>query len=141
MQSVPEKETMDAIAELFKGFADSTRVHILALLSRQELCVTDIAETVDVSQSAISHQLRILKQMHLIKCRREGKNSLCSLADDHVKTILQMGLEHVLERRRLRQHFHVLPRFFIPRNIPFSPRTPGRAIPFPFPQGSRWPHR
>ena len=96
MQSVPEKETMDAIAELFKGFADSTRVHILAL-SRQELCVTDIAETVDVSQSAISHQLRILKQMHLIKFRREGKNILYSLADDHVKTILQMGLEHVLE--------------------------------------------
>ena len=97
MQSVPEKETMDAIAELFKVFADSTRVHILALLSRQELCVTDIAETVDVSQSAISHQLRILKQMHLIKFRREGKNILYSLADDHVKTILQMGLEHVLE--------------------------------------------
>lgn len=97
MQSVPEKETMDAIAELFKGFADSTRVHILALLSRQELCVTDIAETVDVSQSAISHQLRILKQMHLIKFRREGKNILYSLADDHVKTILQMGLENVLE--------------------------------------------
>ena len=97
MQSVPEKETMDAIAELFKGCADSTRVHILALLSRQELCVTDIAETVDVSQSAISHQLRILKQMHLIKFRREGKNILYSLADDHVKTILQMGLEHVLE--------------------------------------------
>ena len=97
MQSVPEKETMDAISELFKGFADSTRGHILALLSRQELCVTDIAQTVDVSQSAISHQLRILKQMHLIKFRREGKNILYSLADDHVKTILQMGLEHVLE--------------------------------------------
>ena len=97
MQSVPEKEPMDAIAELFKGVAESTRVHILALLSRQELCVTDIAETVDVSQSAISHQLRILKQMHLIKFRREGKNILYSLADDHVKTILQMGLEHVLE--------------------------------------------
>ena len=59
--------------------------------------MTDIAETVDVSQSAISHQLRILKQMHLIKFRREGKNILYSLADDHVKTILQMGLEHVLE--------------------------------------------
>ena len=97
MQSVPEKETMDDIAELFKGFADSTRVHILSLLARQELCVTDIAQTVDVSQSAISHQLRILKQMHLIKFRREGKNILYSLADDHVKTILQMGLEHVLE--------------------------------------------
>ena len=98
MQAVPEKENMEHIAELFKGFADPTRVHILYLLAaRQELCVTDIAEAVDLSQSAISHQLRILKQMHLIKFRREGKNVLYSLADDHVKTILQMGLEHVLE--------------------------------------------
>ncbi len=97
MQAIPEKETMDNIAELFKGFADATRVHILSLLIERELCVTDIAEAVDLSQSAISHQLRILKQMHLIKFRREGKNLLYSLADDHVKTILRMGLEHVLE--------------------------------------------
>ena len=98
MQAVPEKENMEHIAELFKGFADPTRVHILYLLAaRQELCVTDIAEAVDLSQSAISHQLRILKQMHLIKFRREGKNIHYSLADDHVKTILEMGLEHVLE--------------------------------------------
>lgn len=97
MEDVPEKETLEAIAELFKGFADTTRVHILSLLAVQELCVTDIAEAVDLSQSAISHQLRILKQMHLIKFRRDGKNILYSLADDHVKTILQMGLEHVLE--------------------------------------------
>ena len=97
MQGVPEKETLEDIAELFKGFADATRVHILSLLVERELCVTDIAEAVALSQSAISHQLRILKQMHLIKFRREGKNILYSLADDHVKTILQMGLEHVLE--------------------------------------------
>jgi len=97
MQAIPEKETMDDIAELFKGFADATRVHILSLLAQRELCVTDIAEAVELSQSAISHQLRILKQMHLIKFRRDGKNILYSLADDHVKTILQMGLEHVLE--------------------------------------------
>ena len=97
MQTVPEKETMEAIAELFKGFADSTRVHILSLLVERELCVTDIAEAVELSQSAISHQLRILKQMHLIKFRRDGKNILYSLADDHVLTILEMGLEHVLE--------------------------------------------
>lgn len=97
MQIIPEKETMEDIAELFKGFADTTRVHILSLLSQRELCVTDIAEAVELSQSAISHQLRILKQMHLIKFRRDGKNILYSLADDHVKTILQMGLEHVLE--------------------------------------------
>ena len=97
MQNIPPKETMEQIAELFKGFADPTRVQILSLLAQQERCVTDIAEEVQLSQSAISHQLRILKQMHLIKYRRDGKNLWYSLADDHVKTILQMGLEHVLE--------------------------------------------
>ena len=97
MQTLPDREVLEHIAELFKGFADVTRVHILSLLVERELCVTDIAEAVDLSQSAISHQLRILKQMHLIKFRRKGKNILYSLADDHVKTILQMGLEHVLE--------------------------------------------
>ena len=97
MQTVPEKETLTHIAALFKGFADPTRVHILCLLlSQEELCVTDIAEKTQVSQSAISHQLQLLRQMHLIKSRREGKNVHYSLADDHVKTILQMGLEHVM---------------------------------------------
>ena len=94
---MPDKETIDRIAELFKGFADPTRVHILSLLrQKEELCVNDIAEAVELSQSAISHQLRVLKEMHLIKFRREGKNIWYSLADDHVKTILQMGLEHVM---------------------------------------------
>ena len=97
MDRIPEKETIDAIAELFKGFADPTRVHILSLLAQRELCVTQITEAVEISQSAVSHQLRLLKQMHLIKFRREGKNILYSLADDHVETILRMGLEHVLE--------------------------------------------
>ncbi len=97
MRAVPEKETLSHIAELFKGFADPTRVHILCLLlTEEELCVSDIAEKVAVSQSAISHQLRLLKEMYLIKFRREGKNVLYSLADDHVKTILKMGLEHAL---------------------------------------------
>lgn len=95
MQEIPEKETMESIAELFKGFADPTRVHILSLLAHKELCVSDIAETVQISQSAISHQLRLLKQMHLVKFRRDGKNILYSLADDHVRTILKMGMEHV----------------------------------------------
>ena len=95
--AIPEKEIIDFIGERFKGFADPTRVHILYLLAEGEQCVTDIAEKVELSQSAISHQLRILKQMQLIKFRREGKNILYSLADDHVKTILEMGLEHVLE--------------------------------------------
>lgn len=91
---MPDKETMEHIAELFKGFADPTRVHILSLLQERELCVSDIAAAVELSQSAISHQLSLLKQMHLIKFRREGKNILYSLADDHVRTILRMGLEH-----------------------------------------------
>ena len=96
MKIVPEKETRTQIAEIFKGFADPTRVHILCLLLTEgELCVTEIAQKVDITQSAISHQLKSLKQMHLTKARREGKNILYSLADDHVKTILQMGLEHV----------------------------------------------
>ena len=96
-ENIPDKETLEQIAELFKGFADPTRVRILTLLQQHELCVTDIAEAVELTQSAVSHQLRMLKQMHLIKFRREGKNIWYSLADDHVKTILQMGLEHVLE--------------------------------------------
>lgn len=96
MDKLPDKEALERIAELFKAFGDPTRVQILSLL-QEELCVNDIAEAVELSQSAISHQLRILKQMHLIKYRREGKNLLYSLADDHVRTILEMGLEHVLE--------------------------------------------
>ena len=91
---LPEKETMDRIAALFKAFGDPTRVHILSLLSQQEQCVNRIAEGVGLSQSAISHQLRILKQMHLIRFRREGKNLLYSLADDHVRTILETGMAH-----------------------------------------------
>ena len=97
MQKIPEKETLEQIAELFKAFADPTRVQILSLLVDGELCVGDISQAVELSQSAISHQLRILKQMHLVKYRRDGKSLLYSLADDHVRTILQMGLEHVLE--------------------------------------------
>ncbi len=93
---MPDKQTVTQIAELFKGFADTTRVQILTLLSRQEQCVNEIAQCVGLSQSAISHQLKTLKQMHLIKYRREGKNVLYSLADDHVRTILEMGLEHVM---------------------------------------------
>lgn len=97
MRQVPKEQTMGQIAELFKAFGDPTRVHILSLLTDGELCVTEISQAVDITQSAISHQLRILKQMHLIKFRREGKNLLYSLADDHVLTILETGLEHVQE--------------------------------------------
>ena len=97
VQKMPDKQAQEHIAELFKGFADQTRVQILYLLVEKEMCVNDIAQAVELSQSAISHQLRILKQMHLVKYRRDGKNLLYSLADDHVLTILQMGLTHVLE--------------------------------------------
>ena len=89
------KQKQERIAELFKGFADVTRIQILMLLLDGEMCVNDIAQAVELTQSAISHQLRLLKQMHLIKYRREGKNILYSLADDHVQTIIQMGLEHI----------------------------------------------
>ena len=96
MPAYPDQNTVEAIAELFKAFGDPTRVRILSLL-KEEMCVNDIAQAVGVSQSAISHQLRILKQIHLIKCRRDGKNAWYSLADDHVRIILEMGLEHVME--------------------------------------------
>lgn len=94
---MPDKETLEQIAELFKAFADPTRVQILSLLLRGEMCVNHITDAVDISQSAVSHQLRILKQMQLVKFRRDGKNILYSLADDHVRTILEMGLEHIME--------------------------------------------
>lgn len=96
MGQIPNKETQAQIADLFKGFADATRVQILFLLTEQEMCVNDIAQAVALSQSAISHQLRLLKQMHLIKYRRDGKNLLYSLDDDHVRSILETGLEHVM---------------------------------------------
>ena len=94
MENIPEKHELEHIAELFKAFGDPTRVHILFLLSRSERCVGEIAQAVGLSQSAISHQLRFLKQAHLLRCRREGKNLWYSLADDHVRTILETGLEH-----------------------------------------------
>ena len=94
---MPNEEVLFDLSELFKVFGDSTRIRILYCLFVSEMCVCDIASLLSMTQSAISHQLRILKQMQLIKFRREGKNILYSLADDHVKTILEMGLEHVLE--------------------------------------------
>ena len=97
MKPIPDRLVLERIADLFKGFADITIIHILSLLVDGEMCVNDIAQCVSLSQSAVSHQLRILKQMDLIKFRREGKNMLYSLADDHVLTILRTGLEHVLE--------------------------------------------
>ena len=86
------------LAELFKVFADNTRVRILyALFEEEEISAGGIAETLDMSASAISHQLRILKSAGLVKFRRAGKVNLYSLSDDHVKTIILMGIEHITE--------------------------------------------
>lgn len=90
-------ETLYKLAELFKIFGDSTRIRILDVLIKQELCVQDIADELSMNQSAISHQLRILKQADLVRSRREGKAIFYSLADDHVTTIMNQGLEHVCD--------------------------------------------
>lgn len=91
-----EEELID-LAELFKVFGDSTRIRILYVLFGAETSVGEIAESLSMTQSAISHQLKILKQAKLVKGRRDGKTVLYSLSDDHVKTILEMGKEHIEE--------------------------------------------
>lgn len=94
---MPPEETLYELADLYKMFADSTRVRILCALQERELCVLDLAALLGVSQSALSHQLRILKQAKLVKYRREGKIMFYSLADRHVERIFKQGLEHVRE--------------------------------------------
>ncbi|MBE6929814.1 MAG: helix-turn-helix transcriptional regulator [Ruminococcaceae bacterium] len=94
---LPDEELLYDIAELYKVFGDSTRIKILYVLYESELCVGDLAQLLNMTQSAISHQLRVLKQNHLVRARREGKAMVYSLADSHVRTILDQGLEHVEE--------------------------------------------
>ena len=94
---MPDDEILYDLADLFKIFADSTRIKILYALLESEMCVCDIAQLLGMNQSAISHQLRVLKQSKLVKYRREGKAILYSLADGHVRTILDQGMEHVGE--------------------------------------------
>lgn len=94
---MPAEETLIDLAELYKMFGDSTRVKILYVLFDAELCVCDIAALLSMTVSAISHQLRILRAAKLVDFRREGKTVFYSLADDHVRTILGMGMEHILE--------------------------------------------
>lgn len=96
-ESMPEEDTLYDLADFFKIFADSTRIKILFVLMCGEMCVCDLAQTLTVTQSAISHQLRTLKQMDLVRNRREGKTVFYSLADGHIKTILNQGLEHLEE--------------------------------------------
>ena len=96
-EKMPEEETLYDLAELFKVFGDSTRMRILCALFESELSVSEISELLEMSQSAISHQLRVLKQAKLVKNRRDGKIIYYSLADDHVYTIFNQGLSHILE--------------------------------------------
>lgn len=96
-ETLPDEDTLDELEELFKIFGDSTRIKILYVLHCGELCVCDIAAVLSMSQSAISHQLRVLRQTRLIKSRRDGKNIYYSLADEHVHTIISMGIEHIEE--------------------------------------------
>ncbi|HJG86147.1 metalloregulator ArsR/SmtB family transcription factor [Pseudoflavonifractor capillosus] len=95
--TMPDEEILYDLAELFKIFGDSTRIKILYVLFEAEMCVCDIAQLLNMTQSAISHQLRALKQSKLVKYRREGKTVFYSLADDHVRSILDQGMEHVAE--------------------------------------------
>lgn len=94
---MPNEEILYDLAELFKVFGDSTRIKILYVLFESEMCVCDIAQLLNMNQSAISHQLRVLKQSKLVKYRRDGKTVFYSLADGHVRTILGQGMEHVAE--------------------------------------------
>ncbi len=92
-----DEDVLFDLAELFKIFGDSNRIRILYALSGTELCVSDIAQMLSLSISAVSHQLRILKASKLVRCRREGKIIFYMLDDEHVKDIINLGLEHVIE--------------------------------------------
>lgn len=94
----PSQELLDSLTEVFKVFGDNTRIKILWNLFDNEICVADIAEKTGMSQSAISHQLKSLKQARLIKARREGKNTFYSLCDEHVKRIIEQVMIHISEK-------------------------------------------
>ena len=94
---MPAEETLYDLAELYKVFGDSTRIKILYVLFEAEVCVCDIAQCLNMTTSAISHQLRVLKQSRLVRSRKEGKTVFYSLADDHVRTIIGQGLDHIEE--------------------------------------------
>ena len=96
-EKMPDEDELYDLAEIFKVFGDSTRIKILYVLFEQEMCVCDIAQLLNMTQSAISHQLKILKQSRLVKNRREGKAVFYSLADGHVRSIINQGLEHIEE--------------------------------------------
>ncbi len=93
----PEDEKLNELAELFKAFGDPTRIRILFVLFEAEVCVCDLAAALSMTPSAVSHQLKLLRGMKLVKSRREGKSIFYSLADSHVRTIIHQGMEHVNE--------------------------------------------
>ena len=97
MNTVPDIGTLFELADLFKIFGDSTRLRIMYALAENERSVNEIAEKIGMEQSTVSHQLRLLRQNKLVCVRREGKQSYYALDDDHVKKIIEMGLEHILE--------------------------------------------
>ena len=96
-EKMPEDEKLYDLAEFFKVFGDSTRIKILYALFEAELCVCDIAQLLGLTQSAVSHQLRVLKASRLVKPRKDGKTVFYSLADDHVRTLIAQGMEHIEE--------------------------------------------
>lgn len=96
-KQLPPDEELQELAEFFKVFGDATRLKILNVLMVSEMCVQDIAESIGMSESAVSHQLRVLKQMDLVKNRRDGKTIFYALADSHILTILNTGIEHLEE--------------------------------------------
>ena len=95
--ALPDEDLLCDLAELFKVFGDSTRIKILYVLFESEMCVCDLAQLLGMTQSAIAHQLRVLKNAKLISYRREGKTVFYSLSDDHVRTVLGEGMEHLCE--------------------------------------------
>ena len=95
--TMPDEQELNDLADLFKIFGDYTRIRILFVLFESEVCVCDLAQVLNMTQSAISHQLKILKQSRLVKSRREGKSIFYSLADEHVETIIGKGREHIEE--------------------------------------------
>ena len=97
MTFMPDEELLYDLADFFKTFGDTTRVKTLYALMEQDLCVADLAKAIGATQSAVSHQLRTLKQSRLVRAKREGKNVVYSLSDDHVHSILDQGMTHICE--------------------------------------------
>ena len=97
LSEMPAEEQLYDLADFFKTFGDTTRIKILYVLMQSEMCVCDIAETLNISQSAISHQLRILKQAKLVKSVRDGKSVIYSLDDSHVQNVIMQALNHINE--------------------------------------------